>query len=118
MRVVIAGSRDIEDPAVVAAAITASGFTITEVVSGTARGVDRLAERWALCRGIPVLRFPAEWQRLGKRAGIVRNAAMIRCAASSREGAVIAVWNGTSPGTRHTIECARANGLPVYVHRV
>jgi len=50
MRVIVAGSRGIDDPNVVATAIAASGFHVTEVVSGTAHGVDQLGEAWALCR--------------------------------------------------------------------
>ena len=44
MKVIVTGSRIINDPAVVERAIDESGFTITELVSGGARGVDRLAE--------------------------------------------------------------------------
>ncbi len=47
MRVVIAGSRDIHDYALLERAILASGFAITEVVSGTQRGVDQMGERWS-----------------------------------------------------------------------
>ena len=50
MRVIVAGSRGITDPNVVATAIAASGFQVTELVSGTARGADQLGEAWALCR--------------------------------------------------------------------
>lgn len=117
MRVIVAGSRSMEDPAVVAMAIEASGFSITELVSGTARGVDRLGEAWARARGIPVARFPADWGQLGKRAGVVRNAQMVAYAAAA-QGALIAIWDGTSPGTSHTIWAAQAQGLAVYVHRV
>lgn len=44
MKVVIAGSRTILDSSVIAEAIDKSGFEITEIVSGGAQGVDRLAE--------------------------------------------------------------------------
>lgn len=47
MRCIIAGSRDIHDYALLEKAIRDSGFAITEVVSGTQRGVDRMGERWS-----------------------------------------------------------------------
>ena len=45
MKVIIAGSRGITDGRLVSAAVAASGFDITEVVSGTCHGVDQLGER-------------------------------------------------------------------------
>ena len=46
MKTIIAGSRSIDDITIVAAAVEASGFDITEVISGGARGVDHLGEMW------------------------------------------------------------------------
>ena len=115
MRVIVAGSKSIQHPSIIAAAIEASGLTVTELVSGTARGADRLGEAWAEARGIPVARFPADWQRLGKRAGYVRNQAMVQYAAAA-QGGLVAVWDGVSPGTRHTVQLARAYGIAVYLH--
>jgi hypothetical protein len=115
--VVVAGSRGLQDERLVAAAIAASGFDITEVLSGTCRGIDQMGERYAQSHGIPVSRFPAQWERLGRAAGPARSKAMIDVVASSH-GALIAVWDGTSPGTRYTIAYARQRGVPVYVHYV
>ena len=116
MKVIVAGSRGIEDIRLVEAAIRQSGFEVTQVVSGTARGVDQLGERWAVARGIPIARFPADWARHGRRAGIVRNLQMIDYGAQAPEGgALVAVWDGVSRGTRHTIEAARERGVGVYV---
>ena len=110
MRVVIAGSRDggfgVED---VAAAVTASGFPVSEVVSGAARGVDRLGELWARDRHIRVVRFPADWRR-GRGAGYRRNREMAAYA-----DALVALWDGESRGTRHMIREMRRSGKPVSV---
>jgi hypothetical protein len=115
MKTIIAGSRGIEDIAVVAAAVEASGFRdrITEVVSGAARGVDRLGEQWAASVGIPVKSCPADWKRQGRGAGLVRNREMADYA-----DALIAIWDGKSRGTRNMIELAEARGLKVFVHVV
>ena len=67
MKVIIAGSRDCEDYVSLLVAIHLSHFEITEVVSGCARGADKMGERWAEEHGIPVKRFPADWNKYGKK---------------------------------------------------
>lgn len=98
MKVIIAGSRGIRDYTVVEKAIASSGFTITELVSGTARGVDRLGEQWAEKYNIPIKKFPAAWREYGPKAGALRNREMGRYA-----DALVAVWDGASPGTKNMI---------------
>lgn len=110
MRVIIAGSRGIDDYATVSAAVTRSGFTITRVLSGMARGVDTIAIRYAAANGLPLDAFPAEWSQWGRAAGYRRNVRMAKNA-----DALIAIWDGKSPGTRHMIDVAKANGLHVFV---
>jgi len=114
MRVIIAGSRDITDIAHVVQAIDESGWAdeITCVISGTARGVDRLGEQWAECCDIAIERFPADWARLGKAAGHLRNAEM-----AEHADALIALWDGKSPGTKGMIQIATRKGLKVFVYR-
>lgn len=109
-RTIIAGSRTVEHIALVEQAIEASGFRITEVVSGCAAGADLFGEQWAKRKMIPIKRFPADWRTRGKRAGVLRNEDMARYADQ-----LIAVWDGVSPGTRDMIERARHHGLVVHV---
>jgi YspA, cpYpsA-related SLOG family len=109
MKTIIAGSRDGVTLKDMNDAIAFSNFHITEVVSGTARGVDRWGEAWAKSTGVPVKRFPANWS-IGRQAGMVRNVEMALYA-----NALIAVWDGESNGTRHMIEVAKRNGLKVFV---
>lgn len=116
MKTIVAGSRNITDYRIVQAAIEKAAtlsIVITELVSGAARGVDSLGERWAEENGIPIKRFPADWAALGKSAGHVRNAAMAEYAE-----ALIAVWDGASKGTSSMIEKARAKDLAVYIFTV
>ena len=101
------------DSSIVADAIKASGFRITEVISGGAPGIDSLAATWAEQHGIPVARFPADWNRYGRRAGPIRNTEMAGYAE-----ALIAVWDGQSRGTRNIIQLARKHGLRVFVYLV
>ena len=111
MRTIVAGSRGVEDPALVLAAIQSCGWTITEVVSGGARGVDSLGESLALQYGVPCKVFPANWSLHGKAAGPIRNEEMARYAQ-----ALVAVWDGQSRGTRDMINRAKSLGLFVYIH--
>ena len=113
MKVIVAGSRSITDLETVAAAIEESGFEITEVVSGTARGVDVLGEQWAEQNDIPVKRFPANWNYYGKSAGPVRNGAM----ADYADG-LVAAWDTESNGTRNMIKQANDRDLKVYIKAV
>jgi len=50
---------------------------ITVLIHGGANGADRLADQWARGHGINVQVFPAEWTRLGKAAGPIRNEQML-----------------------------------------
>lgn len=113
MKVIIAGSRDITNYDVLLEAIAESGFEITEVVCGGARGADALGETWARKHSLPIRYFYADWNKLGKRAGYVRNADMAKYGE-----ALIALWDGSSKGTGHMIDLANSAGIHVYIHRV
>ena len=102
MKVIIAGSRDlvltIEQ---LDAIIKESGFEITQVVCGEARGIDTLGKEWANMNDIHVMSFPAVWMKNGvfdRGAGIKRNYVMAKYA-----DALIAVWDGDSSGTANMI---------------
>lgn len=110
MKTIIAGSREGVPAFEVHNAILESGFAITQVVSGAARGVDSIGEEWARNSNVPVKAFPANWSVYGKRAGIVRNDEMAQYAE-----ALIAVWDGKSPGTANMIATAKSKGLKVHV---
>lgn len=114
MKTIIAGSRTITDLRVVEKAIEGSGYDISEVVCGGARGVDDLGRKWAgNGNRVPVKMFPADWAKYGKPAGYRRNVEMAEYA-----DALIAVWDGTSKGTGHMIDIARKRDLYVFVYEV
>jgi hypothetical protein len=114
MKVIIAGSRGITDNRILEDAINHFLRTtrITEVVSGTARGVDQMGERWAKRLNVPVTQFPAQWDKHGKSAGYRRNVEMAQYA-----DALIAVWDGESKGTKHMIDIAHEHQLEVLIWR-
>ena len=110
MRTIIAGSRSCNSYGLVEEAVGKCGWNITTVISGTARGIDRVGETFAKENNIPLIRMPADWTRYGRGAGKIRNIEMALVA-----DALIAVWDGVSPGTGHMIDTARAKGLKIYV---
>lgn len=115
MRTIIAGSRTITAYSEVLDALNLArheGIYVTTVISGTARGVDQLGERYAREANLPLEKYPADWEKHGKSAGYKRNEQM-----ASIADALIAVTNG-SPGTRHMIEIAKRKGLLVFVKEV
>lgn len=112
MKVIVAGSREGFVAKNVFEAIEKSGFTITEVVSGGARGVDRDGEYYARCNNIPIKQFIPDWDKDGKVAGIWRNEDMAKYA-----DALVAVWDGKSKGTAHMIATMKKYNKPVYVYQ-
>jgi lactate dehydrogenase-like 2-hydroxyacid dehydrogenase len=110
MKTIVAGSRYITDQKVVNESILDSKFEITELVSGTCRGVDYCGLRFAKENDIPIREFPALWNLYGKKAGPIRNQAMVDYA-----DALIAIWDGKSKGTKDIIERAKKKNLKLLV---
>lgn len=90
--------------------------TVEVVIEGEARGADTLARRAAETLGIPVLRFPADWNTHGKAAGPIRNRQMLK------EGQPTEVWAfhnsiETSKGTKDMVTAACAAKIRTLVFR-
>lgn len=84
----------------------------TAIVCGEARGADSLGKQYAKENSIPVMSFPADWDKYGKRAGYIRNEEM-----ADNADALIAFWDGQSRGTRNMIEIAKRKGRLVRIVR-
>jgi|688.fasta_scaffold36534_11 hypothetical protein len=110
MKTIIAGSRTVKDGVLIEQAVKESGFNISKVLCGGAKGADVLGRNYAKSKGIPVLEFPADWAKFGNGAGIIRNVAM-----ANNAEALIAIWDGQSRGTRHMIDEAKKRNLKVYI---
>jgi len=111
LKTIIAGSRDITDYSLIQEAVVESRFDITQIVSGGARGVDKLGEQYAKNNNIDCIIFPANWTQDGKAAGPIRNKKM-----GDYANALIAIWDGESRGTGHMISYAKSKGLKVYIY--
>ena len=127
MKTIIAGSRTITDYDILRKVLKECPWEITEIVSGTARGVDILGERYAEDHGIPLKRFPADWNNLAQpgakvkldsrtprqynsNAGHFRNEQMAQYAE-----ACVLIWDGKSTGTLSMWRLAQRYGLKILV---
>ncbi len=100
MKLLIIGSRTISD------------FDLTRhipdgvklIISGGARGIDSVAEKYADDRGVEKLIIRPRYERFGRAAPLKRNEAMVDLA-----DVVLAIWDGQSRGTKYTLNYARKN---------
>lgn len=116
MKLIIAGGRDFNLDGYKGAfahylKINNQGI-ITEIVSGGARGADKLGEVIAKDEGLPVKLFEADWDAHGKSAGYIRNSEM-----ADYGDILLAFWDGKSKGTKHMIDLATKKGLKIKVVR-
>lgn len=115
-KVIIAGGRDFDDYRLLcmkAHSLLCSYINSEiQIVSGTAKGADKLGERYAKENYISLKQFPAEWSKYGKSAGYKRNVQMAEYA-----DALIAFWDGKSKGTKHMIDIAIDLDLDIRVIR-
>lgn len=116
VRVIIAGGRDFNDLELMKekcdyylSDAVKKGYTI-EIVSGTAKGADKLGEEYAKLRGYSIAYFPADWASFGKRAGYLRNQQM-----ANFSDALIAFWDGSSKGTKHMIDISKNKNMPTRI---
>ena len=81
------------------------------VISGGAKGVDKAAEEEAEKLGIKVISIIPEWDKYGKRAGLIRNNLIIE-----KADCMAAFWDGVSRGTKYTIDRAKKKNLITQVY--
>lgn len=118
---IVCGSRrwsDYDRLAEVLAGLAGIPSRYAELWHGGAKGADCQASTWASCRWspLPVRRWPADWARYGRAAGVRRSAEMI---AAAPEGSLLVAFVphrlADSVGTAHGVRLARRRGLAVVV---
>lgn len=112
MKVLVCGSRGFGSPTTIRQRIYALPEDTT-VIHGGARGADTQAGIYAARAGFKVLVFKADWKRHHGGAGRIRNREML----NQQPDLVIAFWDGSSKGTKDTIDEAKRRGIPVEVIR-
>ena len=71
------------------------------IISGGAKGIDTIAEEWALKNNIEIIIHRPNYELNGKKAAWRRNDIII-----DEADKIIAFWNGISTGTRYVINKA------------
>ena len=84
-----------------------------EIVHGTARGIDSMADYVAGQKNLKVTPFKPDWNKLGKRAGMIRNQEMVDYCDCG-----LLVWNGKSPGTKGALAMLIQSGKPFVLHKI
>ena len=109
-RVLFCGSRDWTDSNLIRELLEAmvhdwGRFT---VIHGAASGADTIAGSIAESLGLPVEKYPAQWNSFGKRAGYLRNIEM----AATNPDRVVAFQKNESKGTQMMLDIAEKRGIP------
>jgi hypothetical protein len=113
MRIIVAGGREFLDWELLFSSLDKAFGGVLDritIISGNARGVDRLGDEWAKARGVKLEVYPADWDKHGKAAGIIRNHAMGDIATHA-----FLFWDGISRGTKDMRDYALGKGLWVKV---
>ena len=106
MKLLIAGSRSITD-------FDLSPYIPEDVdliLTGGANGIDTLAEAYADKHRISKLIMRPQYKLFHRGAPLKRNDRMVELCDK-----VLVIWDGTSHGTKHTIDYANKLGKPVEV---
>lgn len=83
------------------------------LILGGARGADSLAKEWAIKNGVEYVEVKPDWNKYGKKAGVLRNIDMLDNYGVSM---LISFWDGSSKGTKQTIDYAISKNIPA--HRI
>lgn len=110
MKVIIAGSRSIKDYNLIESCINRLDLNISLIISGGANGPDKLGEMYAVNNNIPISQYLPDWNKFGKKAGILRNIEM------AKNGEILIAFHDlSSKGTKHMIDECINRGLICYV---
>ena len=114
-RILVCGGRDFQDKIFLFAKLSEIVQPQIDIgkkviiIQGEARGADRLAKEWAIENNVDYLSFFADWDRLGKKAGYVRNAQMLN---EGKPHLVVAFSGGK--GTSMMVDIAKKANVLVH----
>jgi predicted Rossmann fold nucleotide-binding protein DprA/Smf involved in DNA uptake len=110
LKVAIVGSRHFSEPDRVADYVRSLPAKAS-IVTGSASGVDAAATKAAREKGIPVQVMPASFDEMADASkAAARNQRLVDAC-----DVLVAFWDGSSKGTRATVERALDSGKEVHV---
>ena len=83
------------------------------IYSGAGNGADKLGEQFAKEMGLKLVVYKPDWDKHGKSAGPKNNERIVQAVDDT-----IAFWNGTSKGTKHTIDFCKKYNKPCKIVRI
>lgn len=104
--VLVSGSRSIAD-------IDISKYlkNIDVLLTGGAKGVDSLAIAYAKKNGIKHIEVLPNYAKYNRAAPVIRDEEMVKMC-----DRVVAIWDGESKGTKHTIDFAKKHEKPIEIY--
>lgn len=111
MKAIICGGRNFDDWEYLETTLNHAlkWWKLTTIITGGARGADSMAHTWAVNNKLQTLVLKADWNGMGRAAGMIRNKKMLE----QGPDIVIAFPGGT--GTENMITISRAAGVPVFI---
>lgn len=80
------------------------------IISGGAKGIDSLAAEYATANGLALVEIRPNYAKNGRGATFIRNREIV-----DNADMVVAFWNGTSKGTKYTIDYANKKGVTTLI---
>ena len=102
LKIAIIGSRSFNDYELVKSTLDPVKDRIEFIVSGGARGADKLGEVYAEENNIKTKIYLPNWDEHGKAAGFIRNKQIVENA-----DIIIIYWDGESKGSKSSINIAK-----------
>ena len=114
-KLIVAGGRDFKDAELLSRTINDMATRIyadkaISIVTGMAQGADLLAYYFAVKHNVVTYKFPADWNKHGKSAGMIRNKEM-----GDFSDGLLAFWDQKSRGTRQMIEYMQSLNKPAHI---
>jgi len=112
IKLAVIGSRDFNDYNLIKEVLDffISNYEKVTIVSGGARGADKLSERYAKENELDTDIYPADWEKHGKGAGYIRNQTIW-----DNSDIGIAFWDGKSKGTEHSFKISKKQSKDLHV---
>ena len=107
--ILVTGSRNWMSPRQIESLLREEWEEGCRVIHGGANGADTIADGVARRLGMEVEIFYPNWSSQGRKAGFLRNQKMVE----QKPDVVLAFQVQRSTGTQHTIDLAKAAGIPV-----
>ena len=117
LKLIVAGGRDFHNyqlltKVIMDLALVEYADRAISIVSGMAKGADSLGYMFAVENSVRKYSFPADWNKYGRSAGMLRNKEM-----GVFSDALLAFWDGQSKGTQQMIQYMGTLDKPVHVVR-